>query len=243
MQKDFARQTGQFKIKPKRKTAQWRDFDVARLQISMDNEKQTGEKLKNAVEWCCSGRFKKVIAIVSDTLNWFNLSVKYDLNKEDAIKLALEEGDAWLSKNDFLHDYDIEIKRWDLWMLHPDYDTRLSIIRKLFLSDKDFKRNVKEVSDRIMESKLSDLSTYSASHLQRFGEMSEEYILCELSVFSIMFNEEEAIEIYPGSWLKDIFEILCTYANQYDFLECFNNKPYLQIEFERNKSFEGQPLE
>tara|TARA_B100000767_G_C19738579_1_gene525051 strand:- start:314 stop:1045 length:732 start_codon:yes stop_codon:yes gene_type:complete len=242
MREEFPRQMGQFKIKPKRKTAQWKDFDVARLQISMDNEKQTGEKLKNAVDWCCSGRFEKVVAIVSDTLNWFNLSVKHDLNKEDALKLALSEGDDWLSRNNFLHDYNIEIKRWDEWMLHPEYENRLSIIRKLFLTNEAFKSNVNVVSDRIMESKLSDLTTYSESHLKRFGEMSKEYILCELSVFSIMFNEEEAIEIYPGSWLKDIFEILCTYSRQYDFLECFNNKPYLQIEFEKNKSFEGQPL-
>ena len=241
MRKEFPRQTGQFKIKPKRKTAQWKDFEVARLQISMDNEKQTGEKLKNAVDWCCSGRFVRVVAIVSDTLNWFNLSVKHNLNKADALKLALHEGDLWLEKNSFIRDYNIEIKRWDEWMLHPKYNSRLSVIRKLFLTNEDFKNNLNEVSKRIMESKLLDLTTYSDSHLKRFREMSKEYILCELSVFSIMFNEEEAIEIYPGSWLKNIFEILSTYSSEYSFLQCFNNKPYLQIEFERNKSFEAIP--
>ena len=238
MKKQFPPQTGQFKIKPKRKTAQWQDYKVARLQISMDNEKQTGEKLKNAVEWCCLGRFEKVTAIVSDTLNWFNLSVKYELNKEDAIKRALSEGDNWLEKNSFLKDYDIEIKRWNFWMLQDDYEIRLKIIKDLFLINEDFQNCVNEVSNRIMESKLSDLTNYSQTHLNIFQEMSKEYIFCELSVFSIMFNEEEAIEIYPGSWLKDIFEVLCTYSSEHTFLECFNNKPYLQIEFERNKSYQ-----
>jgi hypothetical protein len=57
-----------------------------------------------------------------------------------------------------------------------------------------------------------------------------------------MFNEEEAIEIYPGSWLKDIFGIISSYSNEYEFLKCFENKPYLQIEFERNNSYVAEEV-
>ena len=236
MKKEYPRQTGQFKIKPKRKTAQWQDYKVARLQISMDNDKQTGEKLKNSVEWCCSGRFEKVVAIVSDTLNWFNLSVKYDLNKEDALKMALSEGNLWLEKNAFIYDFDIEIRRWDDWMCHSQFEKRLKVIRELMSRDDDFRNELNTVSERILESHLRKSTDHSESYISRHSEMSKEYILCELSVYSIMFNEEEAIEIYPGAWLKDIFEIICRYSDEYEFLNCFKNKPYLQIEFERNKS-------
>ncbi len=236
--KNYPPQTGRYKVNINNKTANWQEFSTARLQVSMDNEKQTGEKLKTLVDWSCAGRFSKVIIIVSDTLNWFNIAFQNQISEKDALKIALKSGDDWINANPFLKEYNIEIKRWNEWYKNEEYYERLYAISSIYKENEEFRKMVSEVSQRIWDAKSNSSVYNSEKNFNDYIKTSEAYILSELSVFSIMFNEANAIEIYPGSWLKDIFEIICDYSHIYPYLECFRNKAYLHVEFTRNKKYQ-----
>ena len=58
--------------------------------------------------------------------------------------------------------------------------------------------------------------------------------LSELGVFGLMFNQAEAIEIYPGSWFLDLFEVIGGYREEVLDFGCFVDKPFVKIDFRRN---------
>lgn len=202
MSKNYPPQTGEYKVKVKSNQTQdkWSDFLKARCQISVGQDYHEGSKLSAMMNWCAH-RFNDVKVCVNDTLQRYNLMFEKKLKEEDAFDLALENGEKWIKRNEPIwSDKDnVSIVRWDDW-LEGDYTDVRPKIAFIYESNPEFQqsinKNIMDIWNRRQEAR-PDL--YTKDNFPRFFELSKRYLLEEISAFSVMYEQEEAIDIYPGT--------------------------------------------
>ena len=105
-----------YKIKAKPAASQTEATTVC-LNISMDNQNQTDEKLLAMVDWV-NANFKTFMVNVSDSLQRYILQSK-DFSKQDAYQKSIEMGDLWLERNKNILDQihiPHSIIRWNQWL-------------------------------------------------------------------------------------------------------------------------------
>lgn len=222
----YPAQTGPYKVFVKDKGL-WHSHDTARLQISVGNPKHEAEKFFALTEWAAA-RFNKVILIVSDTLQRHNISYYKNIDADQAYALSLKMGDYWLAKNKKSIDIlpNKIVTRWDDWITNPSYES----IRNLLQAEYDKGAHLREAIDQ----KAIEFSSRQAGHNSpAITSVSVQYILEELAAFALMFDHNRAIDIYPGSWFKDIFDVIersdTALADSFSQAEC------LRVDFVRNK--------
>ncbi len=224
----YAAQTGPYKVFVKDKGL-WQGHDTARLQISVGNPKHDGDKFFALAEWAAA-RFEKVILIVSDTLQRHNLSFYRGMSESSAYQASLDMGNYWLHKNQKAIDIlpNKIITRWNDWINDTAYADARHVIQKQFDANEYFRATV--------EAKALEFS------VRQFGlsnpdavKVSVKYILEELAAFALMFSRERAIDVYPGSWFMEIFEVLATL--NISLAEEFRSAECLRVDFVKNKSY------
>jgi tRNA-dependent cyclodipeptide synthase len=223
-------QTGPYKVFVKDKGL-WRNYSVARLQISVGNPKHEGDKFFALTEWA-AGRFDKVILIVSDTLQRHNLAQDREIDIKDAYDVSLLQGQKWLRDNkaaiENIPSEKCVMTLWDAWMAHPDFkNTYAEII------------NIYHTEDSVKYSVLEKAENFWARHdFKGTIDTSVDYILEELAAFAIMFKETSAIDIYPGAWFKEIFESIVRVSSS-NLLAGYKDAACLRVDFTRNQRSGG----
>jgi len=220
-------QTGPYKVFVKDKGL-WRNYNTARLQISVGNPKHDGDKFFALTEWA-AGRFDKVILIVSDTLQRHNLAQDKEIDMKDAYDVALLEGQIWLRDNKAAIENIPSAKRvltvWDDWMSHPDFASTHAEIKNIYLTEDSVKYSVLEKAENF----------WARHDFKGTIDTSVSYILEELAAFAIMFKESSAIDIYPGPWFKEIFESIVRVSSS-DLLTGYKDAACLRVDFTRNQT-------
>ena len=225
--KQYPPQTGFYAVKVKT-GAGWSDFDTARLQISVGQQYHEGDKLKATFNWV-GQRFDKVIICVNDTLQRFNYEMD-GMSPEDAFNRSEAKGREWIERNietiRGLPNYTIH--RWEDWRSKPEYQNNLDKVYDLYENNPSFRA--------ALDQNISDFWSRQdrpAEEFERFQEISKHYLLEETAVFSMMFDNEEAADIYPGSIL-----LPCT-TFQGKHLDGapqgLNMGHFTRIDFKRNK--------
>lgn len=214
---------GPYKVSIKGKSS-WQQYKTARLQISIGNTKQEGEKLFAMTEWL-SHRFDKVIFIVSDTLQKHNLG-SYDE--------ALRQGKEWLQSNkeaiEVIPEHKRVITTWDDWLSHPDYAAAKAEIDRLF----DQNLVLKEA----IHSKALEFCSRSVRLVDQANDFDTaiNYLLEELAAFAVMFRETPAADFYAGSWLENVYRALAEVSNS-DLLSGFKAVNFTEVDFVRNQGY------
>lgn len=190
--KDFPPQNRTYKIKVKN-GAGWRSFNACRLQISVGQSKQTGEKFVATLEWATQ-RFQSTTICVNDTLQRFNLMHDLNLTEDAARKRSIFEGDRWLEKNFPKGSQNAAIIRWDAWTTRTDFPSQLDIINTLYKECDSFRAAVqKEIEDFALRKK-------GPKH-NNFYNLCRQFLIEETAAFAMMIREQEAVDIYPGTTL------------------------------------------
>lgn len=202
MSKNYPAQTGEYKVKVKsnQTTDKWSDFDNARCQISVGQDYHEGSKLSAMMNWCAH-RFNGVKVCVNDTLQRYNLMFEKKLREEDALDLALENGEEWVKRNKPVWEdsENVSFVRWDDW-LDGEYTNVRPKVDFLYASNPEFQQAINKNIMDIWERRKNDRpDLYTQENFARFFELSKNYLLEEISAFSIMYEKEEAIDIYPGT--------------------------------------------
>lgn len=229
----FPPQTGPYKVFVKDKS-NWREHNVARLQISVGNPKHTGDKFFALTEWAAA-RFDKVILIVSDSLQRHNLALHHNISIEDAYQVSVLNGKRWLKENktalDNLAPSQKIVTVWDDWLSHANYAAARAEINHLFNTNSFFKESIETTAQYFCQrSGGEELITQ-----HRDIETSISYILEEIAAFAIMFRETLAVDIYPGSWFKEVFDVIVQ-AETSSRMSGFSNVECLRVDFTRNKA-------
>ena len=227
-------QTGFYKVFVKDKGT-WQGHNVARLQISVGNPKHDGDKFFALAEWAAA-RFDHVILIVSDTLQKHNIGIQRGVNLDAAYRQSLHMGDEWLARNKAAIDIlsNKTVTRWDDWLNHADYQNTYMAISTLYNQREDVKTAI--------DNKAREFAIRHVGHddnnpaLQEMTKIAARYIIEELAAFAIMFREPRAVDVYPGSWFQEIFDVLAQYDG-IPAIESFKTAECLRVDFVRNKGY------
>lgn len=230
----YPAQTGAYKVFVKDKG--WREHRVARLQISVGNPKHEGDKFFALTEWAAA-RFDKVILIVSDTLQRHNIAVDHGISLDEAYQVSALAGQRWLKENkaalENLAPSQRQITLWDEWMTHRDYVATLNEIHGLYQSSATVRQIVDEKAEGFCNRQASAQSIAQC----RDFDSSVAYLLEEVAAFAVMFKETPAIDIYPGTWFKEVFEAVVAIPDVSSLLSGFAEAACLRVDFTRNKAF------
>ncbi len=202
MNKNYPAQIGPYKVKVKsnQTTDRWLDYSMARCQISVGQEYHEGSKLVAMLDWSID-RFDDVQICVNDTLQRFNLMFEKGLSEKNASYIAQRVGDEWIERNSSLwrHAQNVSIIRWDKW-LEDEYTAISPKTAFLYANNPEFKEAIdRNISDIWERRKHLQPHIYKPEAFPRFSELSKQYLLEEITAFSIMYEKDEAIDIYPGT--------------------------------------------
>ena len=181
-----------------KRACDWDTFDHARLQISVGQDYHEGMELKATLEWA-SNNFETVTVCVNDTLQRHNYEFT-GTSPEDAYRVSMEDGEEWIGRNlSYIESYpNIMVVRWNEWRDRETYSTILQGMHDLYDTNKVFR---KAVDDEITNFWQRRKVAWRDDMFSKFKHHSKEYLLEECAVFSIMFSEQEAADVYPGSTL------------------------------------------
>lgn len=176
----------------------WRQYDIARLQVSVGKPNHEGDKFWSTCEWAAA-RFKVVHVEVSDTNQRYNLMAE-GMAPEEARAISLKAGEEWLERNAEALDLlpNKVIHRWDRWLTDPRFPQAHAQILALYASHEGFKYDI----DRTAASFLERQKHLSAEDLNRHLAHSIAFLLEEAAVFAIQQQTTNAVDVYPGTFMK-----------------------------------------
>lgn len=214
----------------------WRDYSTCRLQISVGKPKHEGDKFFALTEWAAM-RFDRVYLIVSDTLQRHNLALEMGIDLSEAYTVAQIKGHEWLRDNKRAIDNIPAHKRivtvWDDWMSHAEYAETRMAINALYANSPLFKAAIHSKADEFCRRQADNGSTIHDSRLEAF-EASVRYILEEIAAFGIMLRQQPVLDIYPGPWFKEIFEVIAE-TSKLPLLAGFSQAAFLNVDYKTNK--------
>lgn len=232
----YAPQTGPYKVFVKDKGI-WQNYNTARLQISVGNSRHTGDKFFALTEWAAA-RFDKVVLIVSDTLQRHNIALEHNISLDQAHQASLFLGKKWLKENkaaiENLSVNQRQVTLWDDWLQHEDFVQSYAEVCRVYQIDPAVQSVInakaasfckrKEDGSLVMQGKDFDTSV--------------SYLLEEIAAFAIMFRAQQAVDIYPGTWFKDVFDVIVQASEVSPLFSGFFNTACLSVDFVRNKAFQ-----
>ncbi|MES9948970.1 MAG: hypothetical protein ABW118_08430 [Candidatus Thiodiazotropha sp.] len=184
-----------------------------RVQVSIGNPKYEGEKFVALMEWA-NRRYKRIDVIVSDTLQRHNLP---EPDSAATWNKTRHEGLAWIKRNRRALQ-GTGLVMWDDLLVHPAY-----------------KAATNEIANAVkMTAVWDEIENTARQFARRNGSSiaaSTDFLLEELAVFSVIF-QHPAIDVYAGSWISNIFDVL------QEKVPVFNNIRCLQVDFERKRTAE-----
>lgn len=205
MTKQYPPQTGPYivKIKSGQSTDNWQDFDTARLQISVGQEYHEGAKLAALSSWC-KHRFNKVVLCVNDTLQRFNLMFEKSIKEEKAKAETSKLGKEWAARAIPVISGipNVQIVHWEEWKAQEGFQKGRLSTEWLYANNNEFKDSIDKNVTSIWERRAkAEPAVYTKERFDSFTSLSRQYLLEEITCFALMFEKEEAIDIYPGTTL------------------------------------------
>ncbi|MCP4932773.1 MAG: tRNA-dependent cyclodipeptide synthase [bacterium] len=223
-------QTGRYVVRVK-SGGGWKGFDTARFHISVGQGYHEGAKFAATMAWARQ-RFARVMICVNDTLQRHNYLFT-DMEKTTAFKLAQVEGAEWIDRNrkafaDLPH---VELYHWEHWRNHPDYARQYDRINQDYQAGRPIRQRI---DDEVMVfwRRRQKNGLVEAHRLGAFQKHSTAYLIEECSAFRVMFEQDEAVDIYPGSVL-----LPCALFKNEGTL---GKHGFTRIDFSLNKNFQFQ---
>lgn len=174
--------------------------------ISLDSPNFTGKRLETLIDWINDNTcFTNIKISLSDTLNRHNYMLPYNLSEAAAHAKSVLAGDQWLKDNKrALNALEVpfDIIRWDYWL----YKHNAEVEKNKEIFSELYAKNDSEINLAINK----DLNGFfTRKHNKTIDQLPHEtvqkslnYIIEELAVYSIIFNQYPSTKIYPGNDLN-----------------------------------------
>ncbi len=192
--KRFYSKTGKYKIVPN--SSQWRNYKTARLQISVPRRPCFDGRVQALMEWA-TDNFETVTLCVHDTIQLYNFMAD-GASKEEAYKIALENGNVFLKENTLPLNVFIDVVRWDEITSNKQYNLVHQRVIDLYKKDSSFAKSIDD-----------DVQTFANRCMKR-GEdfpshrfdLSKALLLEEISGYVILNQETSAADLHAGMRMK-----------------------------------------
>ncbi len=179
------------------------------LGVSINNPFFWGDHIALLLQWI-DKHFPQCQIVIGDYLHRFNEIMSNERNEKDAIKASLSIGDKMLER---IHDElnklpnnTFSIHRWQNYINEMGTVDKHHKILSLFDSHQDFQDGIRQscyefITRQIRKGKVLKVSEDEALNL------SLQYLLEELAVFSTLIEKGYAVQVYPGTQLLILKQI------------------------------------
>lgn len=214
------------KLKGKEKTiSEWQHSTL--LIISINNSHYRNKKsIIQILDWL-KEKTNYYDVIVGDYLHRTNQKMYLGMNDEDAINSSLKLGDeliAFFKKTADVHGVtNYRIRRTKEFYKNIDFKKYLSTLYELYDKNEEFQISV----DKVINKFLKRLNHFVVSNNEAF-ELSKKYLLEELVIFQILYQEDKSIIVYPGKW--SVFESIIN-GNIGQILKNLSNYLLVELNF------------
>ncbi len=221
-------QTGRYAVKVK-SGGGWKGFDTARFHISVGQDYHEGEKFAVTMAWAKS-RFTRIMICVNDTLQRHNYCFAGSETGPAFIRAQME-GDQWIDRNHsaFADLSNVELYRWEHWRSHPAYANEYNEINRQYQEGRPIRQAI-DNEVMLFWRRRQNSSLVEAHRLGAFQKYSTRYLIEECSAFRVMFQQDEAVDVYPGSVL-----LPCALFKNEGTL---GKHGFTRIDFSHNKHFQ-----
>jgi tRNA-dependent cyclodipeptide synthase len=177
--------------------------------ISLANPVFQGDALESLLVWMAEN-FEKSLIVVGDYLWRFNEQIFAGLDPEKAEKESIALGDMFIeqSKDIFkkLSSEKVSLTRWQSHLLTEEFSESKKELDSLFESDPDFRSSIERDAFSFVRRQAKQ-SIKLAVETEKALELSSQYLLEEIAVFSSLSQQGWHVELYPGPELKVLVDI------------------------------------
>ena len=177
--------------------------------ISLDNPVFEGRSLQALLNWATE-RFDHCLVVTGDYLRRHNELILNGLDDERAAAAAIASGDEFIEKTRHIFaatdSNKIELIRWRNCLAFAEYEHSRTALDKLFASNETFREAVGRDAVGFVE-RQRDRNRPLAVDEGRAIEISCEYLLEEIAVFSALSQRRWHIELYPGPELHVLVDV------------------------------------
>ncbi|MDB5492345.1 MAG: hypothetical protein JWO78_2194 [Micavibrio sp.] len=201
----YPQQTGPYSVRVKT-GANWQNYSTCRLQISVGQAYHEGAKFEATINWV-KERFDSVIICVNDTLQRHN-TLFMDGGDDDTVARRWScEGANWIARHkDLLATLeDCTVYKWDAWRNQENYTSIREQVDHFYETNDLFHNAINANIQTFWDRNAISYEDRHELDFTKFARHSLRYLLEETAVFSIMFDQIEAVDIYPGTVLLPAF--------------------------------------
>ena len=184
--------------------------------VSVGKEKFKGKWVDRFVNFVKEIKPKKIIVVVADSLQRFNIEIVENISKIEALKESKNRGEEWEKEyKPLFSDLKIncEFIHWDTLKEDKDFESFLDEIKNLSDQDAEFKEALLSSSKEYTE-RPSRLSSNNSLDQEKAERNSCDFLKEECAVFQVLAKEKDSKAIvYPGAATK-VLDSSITYINK-----------------------------
>lgn len=140
--------------------------------------------------------------LLDDSIQRYTMRILSNSSDEEIYAKAIREGDLWLERNSCILELSTipyNIKRWDDWLNHSDYQNSREIIDKLYKTDHEYRSAIEETIKEFLvrfKKNIKEEDLYKFNHDYAY-ESCLLYLKEECSVMCLWAKESYDFEVYP----------------------------------------------
>ena len=210
----------------------YKDHSTARFHISVGKENHEHPKFKATMAWAMDN-FDRIIICVNDTLQRHNFLFEGE-TPQSAYEHARRAGDEWVKRNinfGMQQSSRFEVKRWSDWITREEFAVKRDEVLQAIRDNAWMEEAIEKEIESFWKRAKKRGSISGDFDFAKFQIHSREYLLEECAAFSIMFDEDVAADVYPGSSL-----LPCTLFKPAEQKSAGTNYGFTRIEFKDEQS-------
>jgi tRNA-dependent cyclodipeptide synthase len=177
--------------------------------ISLANPVFQGKALEALLFWMV-GKFEKSLVVLGDYLWRFNEQIFSGLDFEQAEKKASALGDSFIAQTKELFknlpDEKVIFTRWMSHLLTKEFSESKEELGFLFETVSDFRSSVERDAFAFVRRQAKQNRRFTVE-IEKAIDLSSQYLLEEIAVFSALSEQGWHVELYPGPELKVLMDI------------------------------------
>lgn len=173
-------------------------YDTFSIGVSLNSRNHVGVALEAIVSWVNSqDTIKTCLIDLSDTLHRHNF-IAEGYSPEAAYRECEKLGDAWIRENNhILNKLNVPYKiiRWSTWLDRSEFLRNKIFFERAIVNNRNFRQAIyKDIESFLNRRGRQNI----ADHLDVIAKGCLDYLIEELAVHAMYFEQHPSISVYPG---------------------------------------------
>lgn len=171
------------------------------LTVSVGQQTQEGERFRATMD-LVNNSFRSCVVCINDSLQRHTMAIiKGAKEAKDLYDLSMQEGDAWLKRNEKYFDrltIPLQIIRWDTWLNHPNFIESQNKIRTLINQDKSYKDAFCNAIDEFLVKYSKRVPNSKNFDLETAWKFCFDFVIEECASLNLWHELNCQYEVYPN---------------------------------------------